>query len=280
MSIRNKRKHRSKRQPVEPPKFSVGTKVRVRYGIPDPDFPDIPLGGWAGTIIEIHQASRFNSYLIKWSQSTLDDRHPVCRKRCDRDGLEDDSAWLAEEDLEADDGEPVPLEQPTKIITRPLGKNDQDDRIRAIFGLTSDDALPEANGESLLTYYGHLAGKLLFPFSATYWKETGPFQSRKYKVSVEGLADVEDYCPSEGHGLLCEVRYDAASKEATIMVQRRKTSRRGLFGFLLNLLEAPMEHEERRCPEEHWLPLDEIELKKPGLNRQLIADYSYWFHNH
>ena len=28
-----------------PPRFQVGNKVRVKYGVIDPDFPDIPLGG-------------------------------------------------------------------------------------------------------------------------------------------------------------------------------------------------------------------------------------------
>ena len=280
MAIKNKRKKRSKRLPSGPPKFSVGTKVRVKYGIPDPDFPDIPLGGWAGTITEVHRANRFTTYLIEWNQSTLDNRHPIFQKRCERDGLDEDSSWLAEEDLEADVGEPVPLEQPTKIITRPLSKTDQDDRIRAIFGLTSDDPLPEANGENLLTYHGHLASNLSFPFQAAYWQETGPFQSRKYKVSVERLVSVDDYYPSEGHGLFCEVRYDADPKEATVVVQRREKSRLGVLGFLLNLFGVPNQYDEQHDEREPWLPFDEIEVKKPGPNRRLVADYSYWFHNH
>ena len=32
------------------PRFQVGDKVRVKYGVIVPDFPDIPLGGWSGTI--------------------------------------------------------------------------------------------------------------------------------------------------------------------------------------------------------------------------------------
>ena len=31
-------------------KFQIGDKVQVRHGIMDSDFPDIPIGGWAGTI--------------------------------------------------------------------------------------------------------------------------------------------------------------------------------------------------------------------------------------
>jgi hypothetical protein len=32
--------------------FAVGSRVRVRRGVRDPDHPDIPLGGWAGTVRE------------------------------------------------------------------------------------------------------------------------------------------------------------------------------------------------------------------------------------
>ena len=35
------------------PRFQVGNKVRVKYGVIVPDFPDIPLGGWTGTVTEI-----------------------------------------------------------------------------------------------------------------------------------------------------------------------------------------------------------------------------------
>jgi hypothetical protein len=46
------------------------------------------------------------------AQHVLGGLHPIFRKRCERDGLDDTSSWLAEEDLEADTGDPVPLEQP------------------------------------------------------------------------------------------------------------------------------------------------------------------------
>ena len=50
MPTKQKRKGNKPRQPSPPPRFSVGDRVRVKTGVPDPDFPDIPLGGWAGTI--------------------------------------------------------------------------------------------------------------------------------------------------------------------------------------------------------------------------------------
>ena len=38
------------------PCFQVGDKVRVKLGVPDPEFPYITLGGWSGTIEEVEQA--------------------------------------------------------------------------------------------------------------------------------------------------------------------------------------------------------------------------------
>ena len=35
------------------PRFKVGDKVRAKPGATDPDFPDMPLGGWAGTVTEV-----------------------------------------------------------------------------------------------------------------------------------------------------------------------------------------------------------------------------------
>ena len=69
--------------------------------------------------------------------------HPVYRKRCERDGLELESMWLGEGDLEPDSGGPAAIEQPTSIVTRPLNEKDQDDRVRIALGLTGDDPLPE-----------------------------------------------------------------------------------------------------------------------------------------
>jgi hypothetical protein len=37
-------------------RFQVDDKVRVKYGVIDLDFPDIPLGGWSGTVTEVEMA--------------------------------------------------------------------------------------------------------------------------------------------------------------------------------------------------------------------------------
>ncbi|MCY2992374.1 MAG: hypothetical protein NTY19_31490 [Planctomycetota bacterium] len=100
MSTKKKRKSPRRRKPSTPPRFAVGDRVRVKYGTADPDFPDIPLGGWAGTITEVSDDGKSHLYLIEWNQFTLDHMPSIFRKRCDRDGLELEESRLGEEDLE------------------------------------------------------------------------------------------------------------------------------------------------------------------------------------
>jgi len=158
------------KNPTTTAKFALNDGVRVRSGVTDPDFPDTPLVGWAGTIVEV-QSRCPPTCLIRWNQSTLASIHPVYRKRCERDGLTFEEMWLGEDDLEPNTGEAVTLEQPTKIVTPPLSMEDQDDRIRAVFGLTRDDLVPDVNGSDLRTYYNYLAANLKFPFDATWIRE-------------------------------------------------------------------------------------------------------------
>ena len=221
-----------------PAAFSVGDAVRVKPGVTDPDFPDIPFGGWAGTISEIEDGTP-PTYLVALNERTLKSVHPIYHKRCERDGLEADLVWLLEGDLEPDSGEPVRIEQPTRIVSKPLSMDHQDDRIRVVFGLTSDDPVPEADDQSLVVYYKYLADNLSFPFEAKYSFETRPFQSKTYSITVLGLLDPDDF-PGDGYGLFCQARRDGERIE---------------------------------------LPLTEVEVDKGAPNRRRVEDYSYWFVN-
>ncbi|MFO0845285.1 MAG: hypothetical protein U0797_23360 [Gemmataceae bacterium] len=54
------------------PRFAVGSAVRVRPGTPDPDYPDIPLGGWAGVVREVETAGVPEPiYLVRWTDEAL-----------------------------------------------------------------------------------------------------------------------------------------------------------------------------------------------------------------
>ncbi len=136
-----------------PSRFEPGARVRVKQGVRDPDFADIPLGGWAGTVKQVERAKGENTYLIAWDRATLKGMHPIYPKRCERDGLELESMWLGEEDLELDDGTTVPIEPPTTIVTQPLTEKDQDDRVRMAPGLAHVDGRnkhPKANRKGQL----------------------------------------------------------------------------------------------------------------------------------
>jgi hypothetical protein len=225
------------RKPIEAARFQIGARVRVKHGVRDPDFPDIPLGGWTGTVKEVEHAKGEVTYFIAWDRATLQGMHPIFRKRCDRDGLDFESMSLGEEDLEPDDGTSVPIEQPTEIKTPPLSEKDRDDRVRMAFGLTHDDPIPLVSPETLLTYYRYLSVHLKFPFFSFVWEKTGSFTRKKLMVPISRLdPPVEDEFDEEA----------------------------GLYGI-------GGHHDE-----EIEFPLEVIELKKQDPNYQLLSDYTYW----
>lgn len=222
-----------------PPRFKIGDTVRVKLGVIDPDFPDIPLGGWSGTISEF-QDDDPRLYLIKLNDWTLNNIDPIYQKRCERDGLDASQIWLLEQDLEVDDGTSVDIEPPTNIITKPLSMDDQDDRIRAVFGLTYDDVLPSVDNTSLRVYHDYLAANLSFPFKAHYSQETGIFRSNTRRVTVLALSDVDDTEIDDMYGLCCSARIGWRTAN---------------------------------------LPLGEIEVQHEEPNQPLVEDYCYWFWN-
>jgi hypothetical protein len=227
------------RKPTNAARFQIGDKLPVRHGVRDPDFPDIPLGGWAGTVTEVELAKAEVTYLITWDRATLRGMHPIYRKRCERDGLEFETMWLGEDDIEPDEGNPVAIEQPTSIVTKPLSEKDQDDRVRMALGLTHDDPLSEVSRKSLLAYHRYLTAHLSFPFPATTW-DFGRLHDQLRSVTVHGLLNPEENGLDEEEGLI-----------ATGLGQ-----------------DGPIE-----------IPLAEVEIKRKAPNHRLVSDYAYWFHN-
>ena len=227
-------KRRKKRKPPAPSRFKVGDQVRVKHGVMDTEYPDMPLGGWAGKITEVDRRA---IYTVQWSPETLANIHPVYKKRCERDGMVLEEYWLEDEDLEPDTGGPLTIEQPTQITPRPLSPRDQDDRVRMVFGLASDDLLPNPDEETLETYYDYLAESLSFPFEARYREEDDPFSplpARRVKVVALG----SDLDLNEEDGILCETK---------------------------------------TAEGEDLVPLAELELRRSDPNRQLVDDYAAWF---
>ena len=222
------------------PRFKIGDKVRVKHGVRDPDFPDMPLGGWTGTVTEIIEHEGQINCVFELDERTLASIHPIYKQRCEINGLDYRFMGLGQEDIEPDDGTPVPIEQPTAIVPRPLSPDDQDDRVRMVFGLTHDDLLPDVNHKNQFAYYRYLLAHLTLPFRAQYRRKTGPYSSKLVRLTVTGLEDFDQYEVEECYGLIGVGKEPGGSIE---------------------------------------FPLIEIEGIEDEVNGRLIDDYAYWLAN-
>lgn len=184
-----------------PRRFQVGDRVRVKHGTMDTEYADMPLGGWAGMVTEI---DRFGLHTVQWSDETLANIHPVYKRRCERDGMMVEEYWLEEADLEPDPGGPLRIEQPKRITPRALSPDDQEDRVRMVFGLTADDRLPKPDDDALATYFDYLSERLRFPFSARH--ETGTFFQPAPSGRVQVVSLDPEWLWGSENGILCEVR--------------------------------------------------------------------------
>jgi hypothetical protein len=224
--------------------FAVGNKVRVRPGVADPDFPDIPLGGWVGKVEDVAPHLSPPTVLVAWNRVTLKQMHPIFRHRCERDGLDEERMWLNEDELEPYDGSPVVVEQPTQIIPRPLNPDEREDRIRAVFGLTSDENLPLTDHDSFCEYHRYLAQRLVFPFPAAIRPYDGsPVSGDGFLIL--GLLPADDQDPVAG--LVCEVRRERRPGDTIDECNRRFD-----------------------------VPLIAIAVAESSSNGQLIDDYTFW----
>jgi hypothetical protein len=219
------------------PRFKVGDKVRVKSGVKDPDFPEMPLGGWTGSIIEIIEHKGQINCVFELDKRTLASVHPIYKQRCEIDGLDYKFMGLVQEDIELDDGTPRAIEQPNAIVARPLSSDDQDDRVRMVFGLTHDDFVPDVNPKNLHAYYRYLLAHLTLPFRAKYRRQTGLYSSKLVRLTVTRLVDVGQYEVEESYGLIGFAKELGGSVE---------------------------------------FPLKDVESIEDRANDALIGDYCYW----
>ena len=183
--------------------FAKGDLVRAKPGVVHDQYPDIPLGGWVGKVKRIGWLTPIG-YAVHWTKPTLDQTHPVFFKRCQRDEMKPYKYWLDENQLEAAAEEaPVTMEQPTNVVTRPLSTDDPDDRIRIVFGLTSDDAIPAANEDTQRRFFDYLEAHLSFPFRADYAAASVLGSDTSETVQILGFADPP---LDRKEGIVCEAR--------------------------------------------------------------------------
>jgi hypothetical protein len=94
-------------------RFSAGTRVRVRPETRDPDYPALPLGGWAGTVVEVASAGRA-PYRVRWNRATLEKADPIYRQLCAENDCCFEEMWLDDTDLVLDAGGPLAIELPQR----------------------------------------------------------------------------------------------------------------------------------------------------------------------
>ena len=93
------------------PAWRLGSYVRVRRGVTDPDFPGVPLVGWTGVITEVNEASQPNLFLVKWDDATLSQMSPLYQTLCETQGLKTAEMWVRPRIIEEADA--------TSLVIRP-----------------------------------------------------------------------------------------------------------------------------------------------------------------
>jgi hypothetical protein len=117
-------------------RFAIGNRVRVKLGVRDPDFPDMPLGGWSGKVRAFDLENTPPSYLVEWDRYTRRHIHPGFRSRCKQRDVDWERMWVSENDLEQEQGPPAVIEQPTDLSLEPLDQ--EEERVRPIRGLRTE----------------------------------------------------------------------------------------------------------------------------------------------
>jgi len=80
--------------------FAAGTRIRVRAGVMSPEFPDIAISGWCGSVMEATGKPPLMYYIVEWDQATLDSMPAEYVERCEAQQLYYRMANLAEGDVE------------------------------------------------------------------------------------------------------------------------------------------------------------------------------------
>lgn len=84
-----------------PGKYAVGSKVRVRTGVASPEFPEISIAGWIGTIVEVSGKGDAVQCVLEWDEATMQGMPAEYVQKCESESLYHAMACLSEEHLEA-----------------------------------------------------------------------------------------------------------------------------------------------------------------------------------
>lgn len=77
-----------------------GSRIRVKPGIHSPEFPEISLAGWTGSIVETSGKAPDQKYIIEWDAATLAVMPPEYVAKCETEQLYYVMASLGSDDVE------------------------------------------------------------------------------------------------------------------------------------------------------------------------------------
>ena len=79
-----------------------GSRIRVKPGVNSPEFPEISLAGWTGTVIETSGKVPEQKVIIEWDAKTIDAMPKDYISKCESGQL-----YYAMASLKSDDVEPA-----------------------------------------------------------------------------------------------------------------------------------------------------------------------------
>lgn len=79
--------------------IAEGMRVQVREGVVSPEFPEISIAGWTGTVCEVTGKTSPTSCVLEWDSKTVANMPEEYVKRCEQDGLYHLMACLSEDAL-------------------------------------------------------------------------------------------------------------------------------------------------------------------------------------
>lgn len=79
--------------------IAEGMRVRVREGVMSPEFPEISIAGWTGTVSEVTGKASPTSCVLEWDAETISRMPAEYVTRCEQGGLYHLMACLSEDAL-------------------------------------------------------------------------------------------------------------------------------------------------------------------------------------
>ena len=188
-----------------------GDVVHVRPGARHPIYPDLPMGGWTGTIegVQRHRKDRERRrYWVHFLPSTTDRLRPVYLDREERDndaGYEPWDNWLAPDLLEPGEAPPETLEQPD---LPGWAQQAGEQQVRTLFGLNPEDEYPSCDDDTARVWKDFLSQHLPLPRRL---RVSEPYDSDDRQLLLRrilGPNEVPSSVDDNPHGLYAEVSVD------------------------------------------------------------------------